>query len=123
MSERLSHPTPQDQETSGQRRRRQFVHYYGAPILMALGLFVGGSMGIPEAQRVIQGDFGKVTYRGQMEALMSGDYQAATNPENKPPLANQTGGWILDLYLGSGAAGGGVMIGYGVYLRRKTRDR
>lgn len=123
MAERLSPHNPQNQETRGHRRRRHFMHYYGAPLIMALGLFMAGSFGIPEGQRIIQGDFGKITDTHEMEDLRSGDYKAATNPENKPPLANQTGGWLLDFYLGSGFASASVMLGYGVYLRRNTRDR
>lgn len=123
MRERLSSSNPQNQESRGQRRWRHFVHYYGAAFIMALGLLEGGSMGLAESQRIIQGDFGKITDHQQMEAIRSGDYRAAINPDNKPPLPNQTGGWLLDAFLVSGFAAGLVVVGYGTHLRIITRDR
>lgn len=122
MTERFSGDrTPLRNETPLQRRWRHFQHYYLSAIYIAMGVYATGIFIIPEAQRIIQGDFGMITDQSELEKILSLDTKVVTNPDNKPYIDSQ-GGWLIDALMGSGIASSASLLGYGIYYRRSTRD-
>lgn len=122
MSEHLKPGNSQNHETRRQRIWRHFKYHVEAPFIMTLGLSAALVLGYGEGQRIIRGDFGKVTDPQEMTQLISGEFNVVSNPNNQPPI-DSTGGWLIDLYMGTGFVSGSAMLGYGIYLRRATRDQ
>lgn len=106
MTERLSgRKSPQHFETEWKRKVREFNHYYLSAAIIAFGLFMGGGFAIPEAERILDGKFNKITYKMHSQI-----------PEEIPIESP-----LQDIWYISGIASSLAMMGYGIHLRRSTR--
>lgn len=97
---------PRRIETESQRKGREFVHYYLAPLFIAGGIILGVGSTITESRRIADGEFN----------------------EHPPKLKEKEGSedlptWFGDALLIGTAAAGYTFIGTGISLRRETGDK
>lgn len=93
-------------ETEWERTKRETTHYYISAVIIAFGLFMVGGFAVAEGKRILNGDFNKLTYK-MHEQL----------PKDAP-----IDSWLPDAWYASGIVLSAAMMGYGIYLRRNTRD-
>lgn len=97
--------SPRRPETEWKRKVRELNHYYLSAAIIAFGLFMAGGFAVPEAERILDGKFNKLTYKMHSQI-----------PEEVPIESPEQDIWYI-----SGLASSLVMMGYGIHLRRSTR--